>query len=241
MNICNSPERKSAKIFLPFPPYLPSILLFVFFANCAVDLHGQITFAGQQLEIGPLRSDQVTPGRGAYAGAIGEGNSVSGAGSLAVGNQNVMQASGSNSLLIGEANLGSEALNCALIGAGNSVAKDEEGNPSANSLVTGTGNQAGGTRNGFLAGNGNASGNAENCSALGRQLVNIWEDCTVVGRNNIYQDEAGPLVDAGVLFVVGNGAGAEARTNAFEVYADGTVVIPKRQGDILMGEFGEPE
>ena len=40
------------------------------------------------------------------------------------------------------------------------------------------------------------------------------------------------------VFEIGNGNGPAARSNALTVYKDGTVIIPKRQGDILMGEFG---
>ena len=32
-----------------------------------------------------------------------------------------------------------------------------------------------------------------------------------------------------------------SRSNALIVYEDGRVIIPKRQGDIRMGEFGRPE
>jgi hypothetical protein len=39
------------------------------------------------------------------------------------------------------------------------------------------------------------------------------------------------------MFAVGNGVDANNRSNALEVYSDGKILMP-RQGDILMGEFG---
>lgn len=49
------------------------------------------------------------------------------------------------------------------------------------------------------------------------------------------------------LFVIGNGTGKPSDPpevqyrNAMVVYKSGDIKIPKRQGDILMGEFGNPE
>ena len=40
------------------------------------------------------------------------------------------------------------------------------------------------------------------------------------------------------LFEIGNGTDQWHRSNALTVYKNGTVIIPKAQGDILMGEFG---
>jgi hypothetical protein len=43
------------------------------------------------------------------------------------------------------------------------------------------------------------------------------------------------------LFIVGNGDGDPVgqRSNAFEVRQDGTVMMARPQGDILMGQFGQ--
>ncbi len=49
------------------------------------------------------------------------------------------------------------------------------------------------------------------------------------------------------IFVVGNGTGkpsdppAKRNSNALVILKNGDIQIPKRQGDILMGEFGNPE
>ncbi len=66
----------------------------------------------------------------------------------------------------------------------------------------------------------------------------------VVGRYNVLEGTANSWVStAGAtepLFVVANGTGTGARNNAFTIYKDGTVTMSKAQGDILMGQFGNP-
>lgn len=57
----------------------------------------------------------------------------------------------------------------------------------------------------------------------------------------------GQWEDTDPILVVGNGTGSfedppeRQRSNAFVIYKNGNIEIPKRQGDILMGEFGNPE
>ena len=65
---------------------------------------------------------------------------------------------------------------------------------------------------------------------IGMGLSNSADMATVVGSYNIDR--------AGVRFVVGDGEDADNPSNAFEVHDNGDVVIPKRQGDVLMGPFG---
>lgn len=67
--------------------------------------------------------------------------------------------------------------------------------------------------------------------------------CTVVGANNTFSLSASPSawVDTDPIFVVGNGTDFFNLSDAFVVLKNGDVQIPKRQGDILMGEFGETE
>ena len=69
----------------------------------------------------------------------------------------------------------------------------------------------------------------------------------VVGQNNLLvgttvSPTATPSPSAwqaaDPLFVVGNGADTNNRSNALTVYKDGTVTMSKAQGDILMGQFG---
>lgn len=69
-------------------------------------------------------------------------------------------------------------------------------------------------------------------AAIGTGLINTVDDSTIVGS---YNEEK-----SGIRFVVGRGTESDeaSRSNALEVYADGDVIIPKRQGDVLMGSFG---
>jgi len=66
---------------------------------------------------------------------------------------------------------------------------------------------------------------------------------TVIGQFNLAQGSTTAWVDTDPLFVIGNGPPPPVGTtpvysNAFVVKKNGDIVIPKRQGDILMGEFG---
>jgi hypothetical protein len=62
----------------------------------------------------------------------------------------------------------------------------------------------------------------------------------VMGRNNVMEGDPATWVTTDPLFVVGNGTGTSPslRSNAFVVYKNGDIKIPKAQGDIIMGEFG---
>jgi hypothetical protein len=145
---------------------------------------------------------------------IGSASQVSGTGSSGVGTSN--------------SNAGD---NSSVVGVGNSLAGSAGGNANA-SFVAGRNNQADATSlSVFVAGEDNAvTGGYANATA-GRGLINQWAYSTVVGS---YNDTA---VNASPLFVVGNGTDATHRSNVFEVYASGKIQMP-RQGDILMGEFG---
>ena len=71
----------------------------------------------------------------------------------------------------------------------------------------------------------------------------------VLGRNNAAtgSEDAEAWIETDPLFIVGNGTGNSSdppevrERNAFTIYKNGNVIIPKRQGDIPMGEFGNPE
>ena len=71
----------------------------------------------------------------------------------------------------------------------------------------------------------------EQSAALGEGLVVRPANATAVGSFNATSGESGDAV-----FAVGIGT-AEERANAFEVHANGDVVINKPQGDIPMGKF----
>lgn len=111
--------------------------------------------------------------------------------------------------------------------------------------------------NSFATGAGEASGYfstaisgglaiGEWSTAIGLGTMARAYGSLAVGRFNV--DEGGDAtqwIETDPLFVIGNGTGGDfdpARyRNAFAVYKNGDVKIPKRQGDILMGEFGNPE
>jgi hypothetical protein len=73
-----------------------------------------------------------------------------------------------------------------------------------------------------------------NASVFGEGNITLWSNSTVIGRWN---DITIPRY-SGLLFAIGNGVSNEDRSNVLEVYADGTVRMP-RQGDVLMGIYGE--
>lgn len=62
-----------------------------------------------------------------------------------------------------------------------------------------------------------------------------------IGKYNVGGGDPDGWDAADAVFEIGIGTGEEAKRNALTVYKNGNVVIPKRQGDILMGEFGNPE
>jgi len=80
---------------------------------------------------------------------------------------------------------------------------------------------------------GNAVG-AESSAAIGKYLQTDTVGGVVVGK---YNDTTEYNQDA--VFVVGSGTSTSARKNALIVKEDGTVIIPKLQGDISMGPYGE--
>lgn len=73
---------------------------------------------------------------------------------------------------------------------------------------------------------------AGNTMTAGSYLITYDENSTVVGQWNI--DTGGDEA-----FVVGNGTGSGDKRNALEVYKNGDVIVPKAQGDIDMGIFGQ--
>lgn len=209
--------------------------------------------SGTELEIGNSGSNQVFGGPG---GAIGTYNEVYGGlavgysnhvyyASLAVGMSNTTDlysatfgngnmSYASCSLLVGGGNFAAGnqdegAYGCLVAGGGNFV-----NNWVGNSIVSGFNNAVDGNPD-----PSNPAGQwlyVESTATLGRGLFNHWMNCTVVGQYN----DSSMNGDSGLLFAIGNGSGASDRSNALEVYSNGRINIP-RQGDILMGEFGNPE
>ncbi len=202
-------------------------------------LHGQ-TISGQKLEIG-------TPSQaasGSAVGAVGTGNSVSSSNSLAIGTSNTL-SSGSGQLALGDHNqisysaynaaIGSSnfvmGYNNAAIGVSNSFYGSSDSGDAYASVAVGAYNLVDYTASTMLvAGSNNVATGSSDGAALGRGLINQWSQAVIVGS---YNDTA---ATGSLRFAVGNGANATARSNAFEVYADGTIKIAP-QGDISAGEF----
>lgn len=210
------------------------------------------TVSGNQLEIGLSGANQVSGTLN--SGAIGIFNNIQGDDAFGVGCGNYVwtrslgvgyynQQSGSDGMCVGSINT-NDGGSCLLVGAYNYSQNDWELGAANHSLLVGTFNTAGisvsasfvlGTNN-VVAGDYNYSMDdyetVDSSSTMGRGLVNKWSYSTVIGT---YNDST---VADQLRFAVGNGIDATHRSNAFEVYVDGKIKMP-RQGDILMGEFGE--
>lgn len=85
-------------------------------------------------------------------------------------------------------------------------------------------------------------------SAVGSETFSNSFRCVVVGSGNIQQSHnLTTWVPEDPIFIVGNGTGKSTdpinvrQSDALRVLKNGNVIIPKRQGDVLMGEFGNPE
>jgi len=83
-------------------------------------------------------------------------------------------------------------------------------------------------------------------TAMGFRTIAQAYGQLVIGRYNIPQGTTISDVATDCAFIIGNGTGTSARSNAFAVRKNGDVeitgkVVMPRQGDILMGQFGNPE
>lgn len=160
-----------------------------------------------------------------YALTIGQGNTLDGHRNLAVGFNNEVDdldnaAIGKHNYVDGLANL--------VVGNSNSLIDDDDGDFS---IVGGQYNLVDNGRANLVTGALNVIDEANNSALLGTGLISDIHESVVVGRYNEY---------AGIEahFIVGNGAANDQRSNAFVVLKNGDVIIPKVQGDISMGEFG---
>lgn len=183
---------------------------------------------------------------------IGDDNEVYGSRSLAVGSSNRVAYTaatfGTNNKQYSYGGLSAGGFNevggnyTVGFGFGNYVGATE------NALVAGKANSISGGGNSFVAGQDNLVGYWDPAAeggdgwwadirasiTLGNGLVNNWSNSVIVGRFNDTSLSQEPI------FVVGNGVSASERSNALEIYKNGKILMP-RQGDILMGEFGEAE
>lgn len=179
--------------------------------------------------------------------AIGAANSVTARHGLAVGILNHLPDwpfnMHSNSIAVGSGNR-VEGTASAVIGQNNAISSDTEFGGGSSNLLSGSFNYSYGI-NSIIAGANNAipylnhGGNMtfpEGVALFGRGLIGRDNHCTVVGKFNFSMDP--PSLTEAPLFVVGNGT-SESRSNAFEVRANGDIIISKPQGDISMGIYGD--
>jgi hypothetical protein len=178
---------------------------------------------GDSLNIGT--SNVLT---GTTTSTLGYHNTLYSNYSLAVGYYNATSVLATSSLLMGTSNSFTGALTDTLvIGYLNGASG---GNANAQSLVVGYANSTA-LDSGLVAGKYNVA--TKNNFALGKGLTaNTVDPIVVLGRYN-----ATPVAGQVLVVGVGTGAGSGAK-NGFEVYSDGTVKMPKRQGDLKMGIFG---
>ena len=88
-----------------------------------------------------------------------------------------------------------------------------------------------------LAG-GTGRANGSYAVAFGKSTLANAFGCLAIGQYNVGAGGGAAWVSTDPIFEIGIGSDSANLKNAVTVYKDGTVLIPKRQGDISMGEFG---
>ena len=172
---------------------------------------------------------------GTNSTAFGAANTASGYASLAIGAETL--ASGFYSAAFGS---GSVASGAGAMAMGDSTLASGDTSFAAGGSTVSSGWAS--TATGFLT---LSSGDLS--AAFGFSTEASSYASFVIGRYNAGGGSPDEWDGEDTLFEVGNGTGDPGdppevkNRNAFTVYKNGNVVIPKRQGDILMGEFGNPE
>lgn len=186
-------------------------------------------------------SGASTTASGSRATATGDGTTASGMYSVASGYLSV--ASGTSTFAGGYNS--SATGNYGLAFGYNSVASGTYATAVGSSTTAGTYSLA--------AGRSSASGNYS--TALGRAIATGHYSTAIglsettgyatlsIGRYNVVEGDSDSWVATDPIFIIGNGTGTSSRSNAFVVRKNGDVEIKgnitaPRQGDILMGEFG---
>ena len=174
------------------------------------------------------------------SGSIGTGNSVLAPASLAAGQS--INLAGTHNFASGLSHTVDAASGLNLIGGESHSVANSDNNlaaggfhiieNSSHSVVTGLGNQV----------------EAVASATFGTALINEADNSLVTGR---YNQEQGFASGNQPLLVVGNGVGDAnsdgdeddpgERSNALIVLENGDIIIPKPQGDISMGIFGNPQ
>lgn len=217
-------------------------LAFTAFAQIQAQTPTPTPLSGSQLSINTYSGNTLSDN----TAAIGYNCFVAGYNSLMVGSYAHMSATnsivagyanghyssylpGDSAFVVGSYNLSQSNVNIvrsALIGYGNGASNTTI----TNSLVSGSFNSANVT-DGLVAGKNNVVSGQH--YVMGQGLIaNTNPRMVVLGQYNE------PPV-SGQLLVVGRGTSGNPE-NALEIYTDGRVRIPQRQGDILMGDFGDP-
>jgi hypothetical protein len=177
---------------------------------------------------------------GQYSLAIGYGNIVNGGSALASGWNNYIFGPGA---AIGVCNTVGSDSSAFAFGASNMAWGDF-------SVAIGSSNTAGSDvyyyPNTVAIGQSNTSLGWGSVT-IGRSLKSYTSGCVVVGISNVDTPTSDGYYWRGAdpVFIVGNGTGGSAapgetgpvQGNALVIYKNGDIKIPKRQGDISMGEF----
>lgn len=213
------------------------------------------------LRFGSVYAEDANVGNYSLAG----GNYVEASGDSSVAFGFMSSASGGESFAHGEGTWSGGFASVALglySGASGSasMAMGESSNASGDSaMALGAFTQANG--HGAFSSGGWTTANGENSTAmgfltkaLGKYTTAMGEDTVAASFNSVavgrFNSDEGALdewVETDPLFMIGNGTGVATdpegikNRNAFVVYKNGDARFAKRQGDILMGEFGNPE
>lgn len=165
--------------------------------------------------------------------AVGEGNMITAWSSTAIGNGNSLIDGAWLGSAFGFYNTISRGAACLVAGSFN-IFDAGETSYSMCSVLFGEYNGADNAEGCFLSGVNNVADGAVASAAIG---LGLTLNSSSVSRVVIGQYNLGDETDA--VFVVANGTDNLNLHNALVVHADGTVIIAKPQGDILMGEFGD--
>lgn len=88
----------------------------------------------------------------------------------------------------------------------------------------------------------NVSANGNSSIGIGNGIQSVSFQEVVVGAFNDYSAFSTPnsasWTATDPIFVIGNGSSSSSRSNALFILKNGDIFIPKPQGDIPMGEYG---
>lgn len=200
---------------------------------------------------------------GVYAFSAGDNNVAGGQSSVALGGQSVASSLFSAAIGSGVDSIGYSSLATGFITLASGTTSSAFGSATSATgfasssfgedtisvgyaaVAFGISTMASGTSS--LAGGENTIASGQGAVAFG---VNTTADAfasVALGYFNVGGGDSDSIQGDDPLFEIGNGTGDEndppevRNRNALTVYKNGNITIPKRQGDILMGEFGNEE